>query len=45
MLGRARTAVLVWSMGVTQHEYGEDNVRAIINLGLTKGSSAATSAG
>src|SRR6266540_3852108 len=37
MLGRARTAVLVWSMGVTQHEYGEDNIRAIINLGLTKG--------
>jgi anaerobic selenocysteine-containing dehydrogenase len=45
MLAKARTAVLVWSMGVTQHEYGEDNVRAIINLGLTKGSSAATSAG
>jgi len=37
LLGKARTAVLVWSMGVTQHEYGEDNVRAIINLGLTKG--------
>jgi molybdopterin-dependent oxidoreductase alpha subunit len=37
MLGEARTAVLVWSMGVTQHEFGEDNVRAIINLGLTKG--------
>ena len=37
MLGQARTAVLVWSMGVTQHEFGEDNVRAIINLGLTKG--------
>ena len=37
MLGQARSAVLVWSMGVTQHEFGEDNVRAIINLGLTKG--------
>jgi molybdopterin-dependent oxidoreductase alpha subunit len=37
MLGEARSAVLVWSMGVTQHEFGEDNVRAIINLGLTKG--------
>jgi molybdopterin-dependent oxidoreductase alpha subunit len=37
MLGEARTAVLVWSMGITQHEFGEDNVRAIINLGLTKG--------
>ncbi len=37
MLGEAKTAVLVWSMGVTQHAYGEDNVRAIVNLGLSKG--------
>ena len=37
MIGAAKTAVLVWSMGVTQHEFGEDNVRAIINLGLSKG--------
>ena len=37
MLAEANTAVLVWSMGVTQHEFGEDNVRAIINIGLSKG--------
>jgi molybdopterin-dependent oxidoreductase alpha subunit len=37
MMGQAKTAVLVWSMGVTQHEFGEDNVRAIINLGLLRG--------
>jgi molybdopterin-dependent oxidoreductase alpha subunit len=37
MLGEASSAVLVWSMGVTQHSFGEDNVRAIINLALTKG--------
>jgi molybdopterin-dependent oxidoreductase alpha subunit len=37
MVGQAKTAVLVWSMGVTQHEFGEDNVRAIINLGLLRG--------
>jgi molybdopterin-dependent oxidoreductase alpha subunit len=37
MLAEANTAVLVWSMGVTQHTFGEDNVRAIINLGLSKG--------
>ncbi len=37
MLGEARTAVLVWSMGITQHEFGEDGVRAIVNLGLTRG--------
>jgi molybdopterin-dependent oxidoreductase alpha subunit len=37
MIGEAKTAVLVWSMGVTQHEFGEDGVRAIVNLGLTRG--------
>lgn len=37
MLGEAKTAVLVWSMGITQHEFGEDGVRAIVNLGLTRG--------
>ncbi|MFP5352086.1 MAG: molybdopterin-dependent oxidoreductase, partial [Actinomycetota bacterium] len=37
MIGEAKTAVLVWSMGVTQHGFGEDNVRAIINLGLSRG--------
>ena len=37
MLAGARTCVLVWSMGATQHAYGEDNVRAIANLGLARG--------
>ena len=37
MLGEARSAVLVWSMGVTQHRFGEDNVRAIINVALSRG--------
>ena len=36
-VGRAKTAVFVWSMGVTQHTYGEATVRAIVNLALTKG--------
>jgi molybdopterin-dependent oxidoreductase alpha subunit len=36
-LGNARSAIFVWSMGITQHEFGEDNVRAIVNLALTKG--------
>jgi molybdopterin-dependent oxidoreductase alpha subunit len=36
MLAEADRAVLVWSMGVTQHETGEDNVRAIVNLGLAR---------
>ena len=37
MLADAERAVLVWSMGVTQHSSGEDNVRAIVNLGLARG--------
>jgi molybdopterin-dependent oxidoreductase alpha subunit len=35
--GKARSAVIVWSMGITQHRYGSDNVRAIVNLQLAKG--------
>ncbi|MBW4456169.1 MAG: FdhF/YdeP family oxidoreductase [Nostoc indistinguendum CM1-VF10] len=37
MVKEANKAVFVWSMGITQHECGEDNVRSIINLPLTKG--------
>jgi molybdopterin-dependent oxidoreductase alpha subunit len=37
MVGRARRAVFVWSMGITQHPFGEDAVRAILNLGLSRG--------
>ncbi|HEY9799102.1 MAG TPA: FdhF/YdeP family oxidoreductase [Leptolyngbyaceae cyanobacterium] len=37
MVGEAKKAVFVWSMGITQHECGEDNVKSIINLALTKG--------
>jgi molybdopterin-dependent oxidoreductase alpha subunit len=37
MLGAAQRAIFVWSMGITQHTTGEDAVRAIINLALTKG--------
>jgi len=33
----AKTAVLVWSMGITQHAFGADTVQMILNLGLTKG--------
>jgi molybdopterin-dependent oxidoreductase alpha subunit len=37
ILAGAENGVIVWSMGVTQHESGEDNVRAIVNLGLARG--------
>jgi molybdopterin-dependent oxidoreductase alpha subunit len=33
----ARSAVFVWSMGITQHAQGADAVQMILNLGLTKG--------
>jgi molybdopterin-dependent oxidoreductase alpha subunit len=33
----AETAVLVWSMGITQHAFGGDAVQMIVNLGLMKG--------
>ncbi|HUR67612.1 MAG TPA: FdhF/YdeP family oxidoreductase [Candidatus Thermoplasmatota archaeon] len=33
----ARTAVLCYSMGLTQHRHGVDNVRAIVDLALARG--------
>jgi molybdopterin-dependent oxidoreductase alpha subunit len=35
--GKARHSIIVWSMGITQHAYGSENVRAIVNLQLAKG--------
>ena len=37
MYVRAESAVFVWSMGITHHRFGVDNVRAIVNLGLAGG--------
>src|SRR4029077_2334561 len=37
MVGEAKTAVFVWSMGITQHRDGVANVRAIADLALTRG--------
>ena len=42
---RRRRAVLVWSMGITQHEHGADNVAAIVNLGLARGNVGRPGAG
>ena len=41
----AESAVLVWSMGITQHEHGADNVAAIVNLGLARGNVGRPGAG
>lgn len=37
MLMEADKAVLVWSMGVTQHTIAEDTVQTIVNLALARG--------
>jgi molybdopterin-dependent oxidoreductase alpha subunit len=41
----ASSAVLVWSMGITQHEHGADNVAAIVNLALARGNVGRSGAG
>jgi molybdopterin-dependent oxidoreductase alpha subunit len=37
LLAKAKRAVLVWSMGLTQHTRGEEAVQAVINLALSRG--------
>lgn len=37
MIRDAKNAVLVWSMGITQHRYGGDAVSMVLNLGLLRG--------
>ncbi len=37
LYGHARSAVFVYSTGLTQHEFGVDNVKAIVNLALSRG--------
>ena len=37
LYGQAHTAVIVYSMGLTQHEFGVDNVKAVVNLALARG--------
>ena len=45
MYADAKSAVLVWSMGITQHDTGSDNVAAIVNLGLARGNVGRRGAG
>jgi len=37
LIAKAKSGVLVWSMGITQHVFGGDAVQMILNLGLAKG--------
>ena len=45
MYAGADSAVFVWSMGITQHVTGSDNVRSIVNLALARGSVGRPGAG
>src|SRR5258707_189610 len=36
-LHAAKTGILVWSMGITQHAFGVQNVQAIVNIALSQG--------
>ncbi|MBH8598410.1 FdhF/YdeP family oxidoreductase [Thermoactinomyces sp. CICC 10523] len=37
LLAKADSAVFVWSMGLTQHRFGTDNVSQVVNLALLRG--------
>ncbi len=45
MYAAADSAIFVWSMGLTQHAFGSDNVRAVINLALARGNVGREGAG
>lgn len=45
MYAAAGSAILVWSMGLTQHAFGSENVRAVINLALARGNVGREGAG
>ncbi len=45
MYAGAGSAVLIWSMGITQHTFGVDAVRGIVNVGLARGNVGRNGAG
>ena len=45
MYREAASAVFIWSMGITQHAYGSDNVRSILNVALARGNVGRPGAG
>lgn len=45
MYASAGSAVLIWSMGITQHHHAVDGVQAIVNLGLARGNVGRDGAG
>lgn len=45
LYGNAPAAILVWSMGITQHSHGVDGVRSVVNVGLARGNIGRDGAG
>ena len=41
----SQSAVLIWSMGITQHRYGVEGVQAIVNVALARGNVGRNGAG
>ncbi|GIN86053.1 formate dehydrogenase [Heyndrickxia sporothermodurans] len=37
ILAKAKSAVFVWSMGLTQHRFGTDNISQVANLAMLRG--------
>ncbi|HZG87761.1 FdhF/YdeP family oxidoreductase [Paenibacillus sp.] len=37
LLARSKSGVFVWSMGLTQHRFGTDNITQVVNLALLRG--------
>ena len=45
LYARSNAAVLLWSMGITQHKHAGDGVRGIVNLALARGNVGRDGAG
>ena len=37
LIGQANSAIFMWAMGLTHHQHGTDNVRALANIALARG--------
>lgn len=45
MYAQAKNVVFIWSMGLTQHSFGVQNVQAVVNLALARGMLGRANAG
>jgi len=45
MYAQAKNVVFIWSMGLTQHHFGVQNVQAVVNLALARGMLGRANAG